>query len=243
MSRCVIVTGLPRTGTSIVAGIVHRLGVPMALPGGFSQPAEDTKHRYPEGNFEDREFRQLVLQATERDCDYAEELDTAEQAMQRFSHRKQLTEFTPKQYVEFGRWMRQRFSANPSFGVKLPAVWSVSQPIVAMLREYDVEPVVIFTGRSFDDAVSSLAEKRGTVYEPNAPCAWATAAQGYGEWRMARMQTKLTASGVKWRYIHFTGLTTDPVGATKDISEFIGVKNDPDAASVVHVDLHTMETL
>lgn len=55
MSTCLLVLGVPRSGTSCVAGILHHLGVPMYAPdygdGGVTHPAN------PKGFFADTEFQ------------------------------------------------------------------------------------------------------------------------------------------------------------------------------------------
>ena len=54
MKKTVIVLGSARTGTSVLAGIVHRLGVDM-------HPIDNVRDGYPFGSFEDPKFTGLIV--------------------------------------------------------------------------------------------------------------------------------------------------------------------------------------
>lgn len=58
-SRCCVVLGVPRSGTSLVAGILHTLGIDMGE--GYLQPADANN---PAGYFEDLRIQRLNKQIT-----------------------------------------------------------------------------------------------------------------------------------------------------------------------------------
>lgn len=58
MSEIYIVAGPPRSGTSVTAGILHNLGVPMGLGGFISDNAPDEWNS--RGHFADKEFHAFV---------------------------------------------------------------------------------------------------------------------------------------------------------------------------------------
>src|SRR5262245_56019526 len=129
----VLITGLPRSGTSALAAVVHRSGFPMYPPGGDCPPAADLRRFYPLGNCEDAQFRRIVWQMIDGSTrTFPIERGGTCQAWAKFnSHWRE--QFTATEVEQLDAWWNGRIAAHHNhvgrlthgIGVKLPAAMYV----------------------------------------------------------------------------------------------------------------------
>jgi hypothetical protein len=230
--KILLVTGLPRGGTSMAAVVAHELGISMFLPGEDVSAAPDVAHRYPYGNCEDRLFRRLVWEAI--DC------EPFENGVSGWSRRIQRALFRPDELDAFTAWLDARLAAADGewIGVKLPALVFVMRPLVNFLRWRGVEPRVLVVERSMEKAVSSMAAKRGQDHCPEAPWEWAHAVQSHNRWMLTRAIHDASSLDVPVRSIQWTILAEKPGMAVAEIADFCGVDRLAKAAKVIDTALH-----
>lgn len=233
MNKIVLITGLPRSGTSMAAAIVHGLGVPV-VPA--SQPKSTSlPERYPVGNMEDIAFRDLVWRMTDQDRCF-EQYDKA----RRHFARAERDRFTVQEQEMLEAWLRARYEdADSDFiGVKLPALMFILQPLVNFLKELDVVPQLLFSHRDFADCVNSLARKRGDIYAPEAPHAWASAVQAYNHWHLIRAEQFAAQSELPWEDVDFRSVIDVPENVAYRIAAFLGREFKEEALASIDLSLH-----
>lgn len=145
MSEIYIVAGPPRSGTSVTAGILHNLGVPMGL-GGFLKDniADDWNSR---GQFADREFyafcgTRLPLLSVASPTWSPDEESSAEIAD-----------------------MLSRRMSYPKWGIKGPHSYAAAPLLLAM--GLDVRLVV--TDRPLEQSQASFVERTGDDLKADGP--------------------------------------------------------------------------
>ncbi len=230
--KILLVTGLPRGGTSMAAAVSHEMGIPMFLPGEDVSAAPDVAHRYPYGNCEDRLFRRLVWEA----IDDEPRVD----GVSGWSRRIQRALFTPQELDAFTKWLDARFAAAEGewIGVKLPALAFVMRPLVDFLRWQGVQPRVLVVERPLEQAVSSLAAKRGQDHCPEAPWEWAHAVQSHNRWMLTRACHDASQMDVPLRAVMWRVLAEHPKAAVDTIADFCGVDCLAKAVKVIDTALH-----
>jgi hypothetical protein len=232
--KILLITGLPRGGTSAAAAIAEALGVPMALPTTRAEAAPDLAHRYPRGTVEDTELRALVRKW----CGVDQELSCSG------FKRQWRDSLTSSEVNELVRWLCRRLDHAASLGVehlgvKLPAMSSVLAPVAKTLRDFgNHEPIPFFIRRSFEDAVSSLAVKRGVIHEPLRPMIWAQAVQSYNQWHLAKAEDALARLGIPSYSLDFDRIIGDTAAAASTIARRLEIPFNPDAVAAVDRSLH-----
>lgn len=138
-STCFIVIGTPRSGTSLTAGLLHALGVPMAgaIPTGlteFGLNAVGPNEWNAKGNYEDVEFANLFNAAS--------------------------LGGRPFPIEQFSELLRAR-SSLPRWGFKHNAAVFYLREILATLYEAGIDHVLLRTRRASRESVQSWAARTG----------------------------------------------------------------------------------
>ncbi|NIQ90668.1 MAG: hypothetical protein GWN93_17270 [Deltaproteobacteria bacterium] len=139
MSRCIIVLGIPRSGTSCVAGVLHKLGVNMGQ--GHFQPIDRFNQR---GYFEDLRWRLTNQKITGKG----------------YSTRGLDIESVNSTMRKQWRQIAKECERQVIWGVKDPFFCFVGQFIWPMLQE----PRIVAVHRNFDASVKSVARHIQSSY-------------------------------------------------------------------------------
>jgi len=142
MSRVVYVLSLPRSGSSCIAGALHRVGVNMG-EGNF-QP---TDARNPRGYYEDVRWKQVMQ--TLSGTRYAMHLPTGLSAWNEYA----INDFA-----------KRCAKHNPLWGMKCPRLAFTLQVIQPIVSEYVAESRVVHVTRDLGESVMSLVEHSLTAY-------------------------------------------------------------------------------
>lgn len=137
-SRCCVVLGVPRSGTSLVAGILHTLGIDMGE--GYLQPADANN---PAGYFEDLRIQRLNKQITGIRYGHAQPPDIS--AEQKLAYRDLAAECQRK----------------PLWGMKDPRLCFTLHWITPYLK--DARLVIV--RRDFEASVASLVKHSIVSYK------------------------------------------------------------------------------
>jgi hypothetical protein len=238
MRRFLMITGLPRGGTSMAAALAERLGIPMHGPGARSESAEDVKHRYPVGNVEDTEFREFVWRAIECQPGCSTKLEYGYSDSHRDFSKVWRTRFNAYEGNEFRNWLDRRFADTDVCGVKLPSLCYVLPALIQEIRKTDIKPLVVFVLRPVMDAIQSLCEKRGTKNDPERPFHWAQAVQAYNEWHLQKAISYAERTSIPWLSLTFDDLVKDPHVSGEILAEYAGVQFQPESTKVIDASLH-----
>lgn len=145
MSRCILVMGIPRSGSSCVAGVLHKLGVNMGA--GHFQPRDKFN---PRGYFEDLRWRMLTQQLTGRG----------------YSLKAASLKSVPKGIRQKYHWLARECSRNPLWGIKDP--WFCFVPGRAawnQIRAVGTEVYMVVVNRDLDASRCSVARHLRTSYK------------------------------------------------------------------------------
>lgn len=230
-----MIMGLPRGGTSAAAAIAQGLGVPMHLPGRVDPTPEDIRHRYPAGNLEDIDFRDLVWGMTG--------IDDLQGCYRQFTRRWR-SDMTVAEKEALCYWFEDRaqhadLNRSSVVGVKLPGAVSVALPVCTYLRDvYNVEIVPLFISRSVSEAASSLSAKRGRANDPDCPVAWAQAVQAYNHYHSVKAKMALTAADICCYELFFHQVTQQPIEAASTIARRLNIPFRKEAVEAVDTSLH-----
>lgn len=211
MGRCIAVVGIPRSGTSCVAGVLHRLGVNMGA-GHFQN-----KDKFnPTGYWEDLRWRQITHQITGRG----------------YSTQGYLVEQIPKKLRRQYRELARQCDRQPLWGMKDPRLCFVGKfifphlsdlRIIATVRNYraSVASVQKHIQKSYKGKYQQTAEEimdrwRGAYWETLQVGHYPALVVDYDELiTHARSQVELIKDFV------FDGLDQKPDGKMSDILSFI----------------------
>jgi hypothetical protein len=134
-SRCVMVVGIPRAGTSMVAGILHKCGVDMGA--GHFQNKDKAN---PRGYFEDLQWRYANQRVTGKG--YSIQAANIEQV--------------GKKQRGIWRSLVREYKTKPLWGMKDPWLCFVGQFIWPILKSEGVDVRVVFVHRDLDASTASI---------------------------------------------------------------------------------------
>jgi len=142
-SVCVMVLGVPRSGSSCTAGVLHKLGVDMGK--GHFQPADWAN---PLGYFEDMRWRLTTQRLTGKGYN----LKAAE------------IERIGKQQKALYRALAKECARKPLWGMKDPWLCFVAQFIWPILQQQGVEVRVVITDRPREASIASVTRHLQRTY-------------------------------------------------------------------------------
>lgn len=231
--KCLIVTGLPRGGTSMAANLAHAMGIEMYKKA--SPPAPDVAHRYPYGDCEDTDFRKLCWQFIS-----GPPADSELDGCKYFNrHWRSALEHDERELLF--DWLETRiFQAPQCFGVKLPGLTCMVKPLVDLLRSEGVTPYMLFVDRNVADASYSLAKKRGQRYSPDDPVAWATAVQHFNVWMLGKAHRYAYNARVPVMNFGFQEMLAPQSSCARRLAEFLDVPMRETADDVIVRELHSV---
>jgi hypothetical protein len=207
---CVLILPLPRSGSSMVAGILHHLGVDM----GPCQPPDDAN---PRGYFEDLRFQGLHRAWSRR---YETDPDRLRLRLPPWD--------PPLSEADLDRYARlmRACSQQPSWGVKDPELCYYASHFAATLRR----PIrLIATIRDPAAAAASLGARRRWF----SPADCDTVIAEYGR-RQVLTLAELTSHGVAPPLVlDYDRALNDPVEAVRRIAEHVGLPANEAAAAFV----------
>lgn len=139
-----MVLGIPRSGTSCVAGVLHRLGVDMGA--GHFQPNDKFN---PRGYYEDLRWRLANQRLTGRG----------------YSLRGATIKAIGKKQRTIYRRLAKECKNKAHWGIKDPWLCFVGQFIWPILRNQRIEVTLIAVHRSLDASVASVGRHIGASYK------------------------------------------------------------------------------
>ncbi len=197
------VLGAMRTGTSLVAQILHTLGVPMGADQWVEMPDVSWS---PTHFWADRQFNQL----------HNAMLHNAEDSQLGYG----MTIPNPEHLEAYQALVRKREAESPKWGLKdhwLPILWKTLAP----LHRFEIRP--IFTSRPMVSANASYAQRIDITTNE--------AAQVLRPWReaVARIQADYPEALV----VPLPALIADPALWVEDIAYYAGVPMKAEAVALV----------
>lgn len=149
-STCLMVLGVPRSGTSCVAGVLHRLGVDMGE--GHFQPDDWAN---PRGYYEDLRWRMITQRITGKGYSLqAASLERIGQGQKRLY-----------------RTLAQECAGKRLWGMKDPWLCFVGSFIWPILHEQGVEVRLVVTQRAREASVASVRAHLYKTYRGNGNAA------------------------------------------------------------------------
>lgn len=206
MSEIYVVIGPPRSGTTLVAGILHLCGVPMfpSLDKAAYGNAGDEWNQG--GHFADTDFHQLIAR-------FLPGLDLPNPA------------WTPDtETLATIQNLIQERSVAPKWGVKGLNAWVAARVLSGM--GYDVR--IIRTSRPVDQSQASYTERIGDAYKESAPAFVSSAKSLVDAFYDDFAGPKLTVS--------FDAIYDDTVTTVAQIAAFAGVSASQEATAFVNPD-------
>lgn len=160
-SRAIFVLSLPRSGSSCVAGALHRLGVDMGE--GHWQPADASNSK---GYYEDLRWQYLNKQ------------------LAGFQYDAIRVHTLPQRYFEAYRDLFELCSRKPLWGVKAPRMAFVF-PLIQPIGVSFCELRVVVVRRNIDDVVASLQRHSEVAYGGRRKMSVPQAKNVIGVWQRA----------------------------------------------------------
>jgi len=143
-SICALVCGVPRSGTSCVAGVLHKVGCDMGK--GHFQP---TDWANPRGYFEDMRWRLVTQRITGKG----------------YSLKAAGIERIGKQQRTLYRALAKECARKPLWGMKDPWLCFVARFIWPILQSQGVEVRVVITQRLREASIASVAKHLKRTYK------------------------------------------------------------------------------
>lgn len=198
-SLCTLVVGVPRSGTSCVAGILHKMGVDMGR--GHFQKADAFNRR---GYFEDLRWRRTTQRVTGRGYD----LRAAD------------PDFTVgKKQRRLWRKLAKDYAQKPLWGIKDTWMPFVGRWIIPILEGQGVTVRMIVTERDRAASVASVAKHLKKSYRGKYPYG---AERIIDEWTEALERTVIGFQGRTLR-ISYESLVRDPRLVIPTLGAFVYV--------------------
>ena len=207
---CVLILPLPRSGSSMVAGILHHLGVDM----GPCQPPDAAN---PSGYFEDLRFQGLYRAWSRR---YETDPGRARLRLPPWD--------PPLDHIDLARYARliRACAERPRWGVKDPELCYYACPFAATLRR----PIrVIITGRDRTAAAASLGARRRWL----SPADCALIVDDYSRRQMATLAVLESHGIAPPLAIDYDAALADPGIAVRQIAAHVGLPATAAAAAFV----------
>ena len=192
-SRCLMVLGVPRSGSSCVAGVLHKLGVDMGA--GHFQPDDWAN---PKGYFEDMRWRL----ATQRITGRGYSLQAAEVAR---IGQKQKTLY---------RNLARQCARSRLWGMKDPWLCFMAQFIWPILEQQGVDVRLIVTSRKREASIASVQKHLNRSYHGKGDAehiieAWqAGLERQLGEWNSSAY------------FVDYDDLTNNPREVVHELASF-----------------------
>lgn len=192
-SRCIMTLGVPRSGTSCVAGVLHKLGVDMGQ--GHFQP---TDWANPRGYFEDMRWRMATQRITGKGYSLkAAEIDNIGQTQKRI-------------YRELARECAKR----RLWGMKDPWLCFVARFIWPILEQEGVEVRMVVTNRPRE---ASIASVRGHLYKTYH--GKGNAERIIDTWQVG-LDRQLNNWHAPVHWVHYDDLVSDPLPNVRTLAEY-----------------------
>lgn len=230
--NCLIVLGMPRSGTTIAALLAQGLGIPMVPAAQRAIPRD----RYPHGPWEDHELVEAIRRFTEmqhRD-------GGAAPPGQRFACHCRRDHLNADERLWVGEWVSRRAAeaVNGWWGFKVPAAASIMRPLLDCLKNWAMHPHVVLTQRSFDACVQSSKSKLGHVREPAHPSEWAAAVQAFNRLSFVRARDDIWHACVPQITLDWESLTQNPAWCAAYISRLTDLPLCKSALDLIDQSLH-----
>jgi len=212
MSEIYVVIGPPRSGTTLVAGILHLCGVPMfpSLDKAIYQNAGDEWNQ--KGHFADADFHALISQ-------FLTGLDLP------------VPTWTPDEStVPTIQGLVAERSVAPKCGIKGMNAWIAAKVLSSM--GYDVR--IIRTSRDIEQSKASFTERTGEAFKEGAPAfVEATKSLSDALYDAFPSDKKLT--------VLFDDIYDNTAATVSAIAAFAGVSATPGAEAFVDINLRRFE--
>jgi hypothetical protein len=193
LSTCLMVMGVPRSGTSCAAGVLHKLGVDMGA--GHFQPKDWAN---PRGYFEDMRWRLATQRITGRGYSLkAASLESIGQGQRKI-------------YRQLARQCAQK----RLWGMKDPWLCFVARFIWPILEQQGVEVRLVATFRPRE---ASIASVRGHLYKTYR--GKGNAEHIIDTWQ-AGLDRQLTNWSGAYHYILYEDLVADPMPSVRKLADF-----------------------
>lgn len=196
MNRCIIVLGLPRSGTSAVAGTLHRLGVDMG--NGYLQPQDALNER---GYYEDLRWQRInkYIAGSQYHAIWPNEANgDATQAY---------------------RVLIEICNHKPLWGFKGPRVCFTLHYITPLLSEAGIDTHVVVVHRDFNAVVASMARHSTIAYGGAMRMSNSRARVLLNKWRAA-FAWQVGRLDVPTVNIGYEDLMSDPHGEALRLAAF-----------------------
>lgn len=198
-SRCIIVLGLPRSGTSAVAGTLRRLGVNMG-----KDHLQVSDHLNKRGYYEDRRWQGIHKAVAGR------------RYTTRFAH------VLSGQHREAYRRLIKSCSRQRLWGFKSPRACFTLHHITPLLAEAGVDTRLVIVYRDFDTVVHSIQRHSRLAYGGQFRLSDDEARELMLNWQNA-LNTQIGDFDGQWCEVGFEALLEYPLTVTESLAEFCGI--------------------
>ncbi len=198
-SHCIIVLGAPRSGTSAVAGTLHRLGVDMGK--GHFQLVDSLNAR---GYYEDLRWQRInkALAGARYTTRFAYTVSMQAQA----DYRALIAELSRKKL----------------WGFKSPRACFTLHHIIPLLREANVETRLVVVGRNFNDIVGSIQRHSQIAYGGRMAMSTEEAAALIGRWLAALALQVQDFVGPIYE-VDFKSFLEYPLSTAEELAQFCDI--------------------
>ena len=195
MSRAIFILSLPRSGSSCIAGALHRMGVDMGE--GHWQPLDASN---PRGYYED-----LRWQALNKD-------------LAGYGYSARSVYWLPDQHRAAYRRLFELCSQEPTWGVKAPRMAFTFKHFISLAREF-CEVRVVVIERDLDDVVASMKRHSEVAYDGTRRMSDAEASALIQTWQAALLDAIKTFRGPTC-VVTYDDVIEKPETALRDLAKF-----------------------
>lgn len=198
-SICALVCGVPRSGTSCVAGVLHKIGCDM---GRYHFQPPDWAN--PRGYYEDMRWRLATQRITGKG----------------YSLKAAGIERIDKQQKTLYRALAKECARKPLWGIKDPWLCFVARFIWPILREQGVEVRMIITQRPREASVASVAKHLKRTYHGKGD-----AERIIDTWQ-AGLDRQLEIWQGPTHVVDYDRLVADPDTVIRELAQFVFLDAD-----------------
>jgi hypothetical protein len=208
MGRCIVVLGIPRSGTSCVARVLHNLGVDMG--NGYLQAGNESNAR---GYFEDLRWQAINKMITGEH--YNLDDNPTEQAMVRYLNLA----------IECDR--------KGLWGMKDPRLCLTLKYVRRFLPEYGI----VVVRRNNKSAIGSLVRHSTINYDGRYKLSWEQAQAIQQKWEAAMFDRLAEDAGIPTKAIGYEHLLHDPLAVVGELAKFCfeGLSTAPNVEAAVRL--------
>ena len=198
-SRCIIVLGIPRSGTSAVAGTLHRMGVDMG--DGHFQPVDALNAR---GYYEDLRWQRI------------------HKALAGIQYTTRFSYDIPQLYKKAYRNLVGELSHQKLWGFKTPRACFTLHHVTPLLEEAGVEMRLVVVRRDFSASVGSIMRHSQIAYGGRLAMRAEEATALMTHWNAALTLQVQNFDGPIYE-VNFESFLEYPLSTAEDLAQFCGV--------------------